>query len=152
MSWSLYGCPHPVVCFTNCLRQASAILPSNSSRDECASLLAAARSMRDVYSQKRGQISQELSTIQQSIKFHEMRLDHADKVLCTIEDLIGEIRTRFIERGIPTAPRPLPPRRTSAAVESGAITRPGADPITPRADGMGSEVSKCLHPGCSKPV
>lgn len=110
--------------------------------------------MRDTYFQKRCAISEELSATQRLAELHEMRLDHTDKTLSVIEDLIGETRARFRARGISTVnPQYLPPYSTSesTAVGSGSIAGLSGDPIALRTDGVDPEVSAHTPNAVSRP-
>lgn len=120
---------------TNHAYQASATLPPKGSVDEYSSLILEARTIRDTYSQRRGEISQELCSAQEMAKLHELRLSHTLAALSAVEDLLGEVRARFRAKGIPVAdPRHIPrhptPRSESVAVESVTIN-PGTERVEP---------------------
>ena len=120
---------------TNHAYQASATLPPKGSVDEYSSLILEACTIRDTYSQRCGEISQELCSAQEMAKLHELRLSHMLAALSAVEDLLGEVRACFRAKGIPvTDPRHIPchptPRSESAAVESVTIN-PGTERVEP---------------------
>ena len=67
------------------------------------------RSVRDGYAEDRSRAENGLLTAQQMLHVMQVQLHIADKKLVTVEDLIGEIRTRMRDRGLPSHP----PRRTA---------------------------------------
>jgi hypothetical protein len=89
--------------------------------------------MRDLYSQRHGEISQDLCTAQEMAKLQELRLNHTLAALTAVEELLGQARARFRAKGILVVdPRHLPRHHTSesAAVESIAIS-PGTENVGP---------------------
>ena len=74
-------------------------------------LLHDARSVRDTYARDRTRLENQILAAQQTITALKTQLGIADKKLTTIEDLIGEVRTRMHSRGLATSPgcwRPFP--------------------------------------------
>ena len=70
-----------------------------------------ARSARDVYAQDRTRLENQILAAQQTIHALTTQLGIADKKLTSLEDLIGEVRTRMHARGLHTSPpvrRPFP--------------------------------------------
>ena len=86
----------------DCLHQVAATLPRKGSIEDCAAFISAVRAARDAYTQKRGEISQDLRTAQELMRLHELRLSQTVRVLSAVEGLLGEVRARFRAKGIPT--------------------------------------------------
>ena len=90
--------------------------PSSEAR---RGLLKDARSTRDVYAQERARTENQLFAAKQVVTALSTQLRIADEKLTTIEDLIGEVRTRMHTRGLATHPsvsRPSHKSVTSAVV------------------------------------
>ena len=82
-------------------------------------LLEDVRAVRDVYAQDRARTENQLFAAQQNVNTLTTQLRIADEKLITIEDLIGEVRTRMQSRGLathPTVRRPLAKVVPSASV------------------------------------
>ena len=68
------------------------------------SLLKSARSTRDVYAQERTRTENQLYAAQQAVTALTIQLRIDDEKLTSLEDLIGELRTRMQRRGLATHP------------------------------------------------
>ena len=81
------------------------------------SLLRDVRSVRDTYAQERARAENQLFAAQQNVSALATELRIADEKLTTIEDLIGEVRTRMQTRGLATHPavRRLPLKSSLSA-------------------------------------
>ena len=82
------------------------------------SLLRDVRSVCDTYAQERARAENQLFAAQQNVGALTTELRIADEKLTTIEDLIGEVRTRMQTRGLVTHPAVqwLPPKLSLSAV------------------------------------
>lgn len=75
-------------------------------------LLEEARSVRDICAQERARAENQLYAAQLTVTALTKQLRVADEKLTTIEDVVGEIRTRMHRCGLPTHPitQRLPPK------------------------------------------
>jgi len=71
-------------------------------REEQQKLLQDARAKRDTFAQEKARVENLLSVTIEKVKVYKALLGSTESKLCSIEDLIGSIRFRLRQRGIPT--------------------------------------------------
>ena len=69
--------------------------------DEPQQLLQDARAIRDIFAQEKTQVENLLNLALEKVKLYRTLLSITEAKLCSVEDLIGDIRSRFRQRGIP---------------------------------------------------
>ena len=69
--------------------------------DEQRQLLEDVRAKRDIFALEKAWIKILLNMTLEKVKFYRTLLGTAESKLCTVEDLIGDIRFRLRQRGVP---------------------------------------------------
>lgn len=76
-------------------------------------LLQEARATRDMFVQEKARVENLLNSTLEKVKIYEALLGATQSQICRAEDLIGDIRFRLCQRGIPSfsifTPSHLPP-------------------------------------------
>jgi len=88
-------------------------------------LLRDIRSVRDTYAQDRTRLENQLLAAQQTVHALKTQLGIADQKLVSLEDLIGEVRTRMQNRGLHTRQpvrRPFPSPETLVPAIADGVT------------------------------
>lgn len=98
-------------------------------QEEQKKLLQDARAKRDVFAQEKARVESMLNVTLEKVKLYQSMLGTTESKLCSVENLIGDIRFRLQQRGVPVrdmlATSPLQaPAETSCGVMDSANDRP----------------------------
>lgn len=88
--------------FTTIQMNDDVALGTPSCKEDQQKLLHDAREKQDAFAQEKARVESLLSLTLEKVKVYQALLGATESKLCTVEDLIGNIRFRLRQRGIPT--------------------------------------------------